>query len=128
MTDIWEWPRAHTVEWDPERDMHGPCYDGDTFRCFVDQGRGTAWPRGTIRLAGIDTPEIRASDEKERERAREARDYLAGLIPPGTALALASVGYDKYNDRCDAIVTRKSDGLVVNDAMVKAGHAVYRTY
>lgn len=128
MTDIWEWPRAHSVEWDPDRGMHGPCYDGDTFRCFVDQGRGTSWARGTIRLSGIDTPEIRSSDELERERARAARDYLASLIPPGTSLALTSVGYDKYNDRCDAVVTRNRDGLVVNDEMVRAGFAVYKSF
>lgn len=127
MSEVWEWPLAVTIGWS-DLTPFICCYDGDTFRVTVDLGRRTFWVRGTVRLAGIDSPEIRSTDPLERERARAARDYLAGLLPIATPISLRSIGYDKYQDRVDADVVRKEDGLLINAAMVDAGHAVYRTY
>ena len=119
MSEAWGWPRVVVVD-------H---YDGDTFFADVDQGRGTHWQRASIRLAGIDAPEMRRKGQVGPDPgAVEARDFLMGLLPTGAKVELSSVGYDKYGDRVDAIVVRKSDGLNVNEAMVSAGHAVHKDY
>jgi endonuclease YncB( thermonuclease family) len=107
--EVWEWPRALVVG-------H---YDGDTFYADVDLGRRTWWRRGSIRLFGIDTPELRPLEPG----AVEARDFLIATIPIGAQISLVSVGYDKYADRVDASVIRKSDGLNVNEHMIASGHA-----
>jgi endonuclease YncB( thermonuclease family) len=119
MTETWSWPRATVVD-------H---YDGDTFYADVDQGRGTHWQRASIRLAGIDAPELRRKGQVGPDPgAVAARDFLISLLPLGAKVELSSVGYDKYGDRVDAIVVRKSDGLNVNEAMVAVGYAVAKDY
>lgn len=114
---VWVWPVAEV-----SRDA----YDGDTIGIDVDLGRGLLWRSGhsNVRLAGIDAPELRDSQTDVRDAAYAARDYLRELLPVGTAVRLESVGYDKYEDRVDAIIVRVSDGLNVNQAMLDSGHAV----
>ena len=52
-------------------------YDGDTITVDFDLGLNV-WLKGqTIRLYGIDTPELRG---EEREKGLEARDYVRDLI------------------------------------------------
>lgn len=53
--------------------------DGDTFVAVVDLGYDVM-TRVRIRLAGVDTPELRGGSEEERARAVEARDFVAGAI------------------------------------------------
>ena len=52
-------------------------HDGDTIRCDIDLGFGTWIKNQTIRLAGIDAPEIRG---EERENGLKARDWLREQI------------------------------------------------
>lgn len=113
MTETWNWPRATVVD-------H---YDGDTFWADVDLGAELVRKRLPIRLAGIDSPELRPL----QPGAKEAKAKLINLIPVGSQVALSSIGYDKYGPRCDAIVTRP-DGLVVNDEMVATGHAIRKDF
>lgn len=117
MADIWEWPRVVCVEYDAAKNAGHSAYDGDTFRADVDLGADTFKRRMPVRLEGLDAPEVRSADPAEREAGKAARDFLRGLLPVGTAVELRSVGYDKYQPRVDAIVTRKDDGLVVNEAV-----------
>lgn len=127
MADVWEWPRAVCVEYDARNAGHS-VRDGDTFRVVADLGADMERRRLPVRLAGIDADELDDPDTSKRTRAYMARDFLRVLLPIGTQVALKSVGYDKYQPRVDAIVTRKSDGLEINKAMVDAGFAVYRKY
>ena len=48
-------------------------YDGDTVTVDIDLGFNTWMKDQTIRLYGIDTPELRG---EERERGLEVRDYI----------------------------------------------------
>lgn len=114
MTETWGWPRATVVD-------H---YDGDTFYADIDLGMELTRKRIPVRLAGIDTPELRPL----QPGAKEAKAYLVELIPVGTPVTLASVGYDKYAPRVDAITTRSRDGLNVNEKMVEAGHAIRKNF
>jgi micrococcal nuclease len=52
-------------------------YDGDSIRCDITLGFGICLHNEPIRLAGINTPEIRG---EEREQGLVARDRLRELI------------------------------------------------
>jgi endonuclease YncB( thermonuclease family) len=54
-------------------------YDGDTVWLTVDVGFRLSFT-DSFRLVGIDTPEIRTSDEDEKKRGYEARDALRNLM------------------------------------------------
>lgn len=114
MTETWEWARARVVG-------H---YDGDTLYADIDLGMEIVRKRMPVRLAGIDSPELRPL----QPGAREAKAYLESLVPISTKVSLTAVGYDKYGPRVDAVITRTSDGLNVNDAMVAGGFAVRKDF
>ncbi len=63
--------------------------DGDTVWAMIDIGLNTVL-RKKLRLHGIDAAELttRAGDE--------ARDYVAGLLPPGAAIVIRSYTTDAY--------------------------------
>ena len=54
-------------------------YDGDTVTV-----EAYPWPgleaKASVRVDGVDTPEIRGKCEAEKQKAIEARDYVKGLV------------------------------------------------
>lgn len=52
-------------------------YDGDTITVDIDLGLNTWVKDQTLRLYGIDTPEIRG---EEKEEGKKVRDWLRSLI------------------------------------------------
>lgn len=94
--------------------------DGDTIavRAHIWLGQELAIH---VRLAGIDTPELKGECESERARARAARDYLERLIAGGP-LTLVQIRYEKYAGRVMAHVTA-SDGADLSARMIASGHA-----
>lgn len=103
-------------------------YDGDTIMGTLDMGlahylgRNPA-PTYSIRLYGINAPELNSSDTTIRAAAYAARDYLRSLISPGEYIKVTSLGYDKYSMRIDGIPTTTT-GLNACQAMLDAGHAI----
>ncbi len=95
-------------------------YDGDTFQARIRVWLGTD-VTVYVRLVGVDTPELgrRAQCAEENERARAARDYLAGLIGSDPVI-LKDVRGDKYAGRVDAVVV--AHGLDVAGELIAAGH------
>lgn len=71
--------------------------DGDTV-----EARALIWPgqsvRVSVRIRGIDAPEIHSRCAREREAAGRARDMLAGLVAQGR-IALTNIGGGKYYGR-----------------------------
>jgi len=55
-------------------------YDGDTVRMDIDLGMGVWVQNHSIRLWGIDTPEIRTKDPEEKRRGYNARDALREMV------------------------------------------------
>lgn len=74
--------------------------DGDTVevraRIWLDE-----WIGVSVRLSGIDAPELHGRCPAEREKAAAARDYLSRLIE-GHALTLEDISPDKYAGRVEA--------------------------
>ena len=54
-------------------------YDGDTLRCCFDLGFGMRY-WNSIRLASVDTPEIRGGTELTKAAGRLARDRVRELV------------------------------------------------
>lgn len=92
------------------------CLDGDTMQ-LTDRRR--------VRLAGIDTPELRPNKGKGRPQyyAREARDLLVRLAR-GQQISLFAVDKE-HKDRYGRVVAdvRLADGRSLNGLMVREGAA-----
>ncbi len=69
-------------------------YDGDTVWLTVDVGFRLTFT-DSFRLVGINTPEVRSSDPREKERGYEARDALRKLLR-GKKLKVQTAKSGKY--------------------------------
>lgn len=77
-------------------------YDGDTLSV-----EAAIWPNlnwtGSVRVVGVDTPEIRGKCDQEKAMAVAARDYVRDLLVHKT-VRLTHVEDDKYGGRVAAKV------------------------
>jgi len=93
--------------------------DGDSLEV-----RATIWlgqsVQTVVRIADLDTPELRGACEREKELARAARDRLAAEAPPGSAVRLTDLKYDKYGGRILA-TTATWEGRNLANLMIEAG-------
>lgn len=75
-------------------------HDGDTLRVQV---KCPACPMlfrvWSVRLRGIDTPELTDNRPEFQAVAVEAREALAALCPQGAEVVLRDVSFDKYGGR-----------------------------
>jgi micrococcal nuclease len=92
--------------------------DGDTIDVVIG-GR-----EERVRMLGIDTPEVHLDGAPPECFGPEAAAFTESLLPPGTRVRLARdvVGRDHYG-RLLAHVYRLADGLLVNEAVLRAGYA-----
>ena len=97
------------------------CYDGDTCTFTIHGVQPIFGDKIGIRLAGIDTPEIRGQCPEEKQKAIEARDFLVQLLENAEEIILAEAERGKYF-RLVAVIY--ADGVNLNEEMVRAGHAV----
>lgn len=124
-------------------------YDGDTVNGVVDLGFNIRMDI-KIRLARIDTPELRDKDLAKKEAAYAARDYLRAFCEKyKDSLLVRTTKKGKYgrwigelliylpDHEYDSDIVEKSEDmgnspfdlyLNINDLLVKEGHAVYREY
>jgi len=100
-------------------------YDGDTVtisaRIYITETQTTKLFRFNVRLRGIDSPEIKTKNEKERYFAIQARDGLSAFIM-NEIVTLENIAYDKYGRILADII--KQDGTKVSDWMLEIGYAV----
>lgn len=87
------------------------CHDGDT--CVLDQTNGK---KTTLRLAGIDAPEVSSGGQPF---GKEAQEYLSGMIK-GKQVSVREIETDPY-DRTVAEIFLKDD--LVNIKLVQQGLA-----
>ena len=77
-------------------------YDGDTITV-----EAYLWPgleaKVSVRINGVDTPEIREKCEAEKQKAIEARDFVKKLIL-GKMITLQNIKHGKYANRVVANV------------------------
>lgn len=70
--------------------------DGDTFRCDIDEHSAIAGKNISIRLRGIDTPELRSKNPEERKSANLEKQRLSELLNNARVIELRNINRDKY--------------------------------
>lgn len=72
--------------------------DGDSVEVDIDLGFDVWLRRQSVRLSGIDAPELRSKDPDERGRANAARTALFGLLHAGeTFRPRATLRCERYD-------------------------------
>ncbi len=71
-------------------------YDGDTFRVNINSLPALIGKNIPIRVARIDTPEIKGKCQTERKLAITARDFVRNLLSNAKTIQLKNVSRGKY--------------------------------
>ena len=103
--------------------VDGDAHDGDTLTVIrlARTGPDTVTAeRVHVRLAHIDTPELRGGTEQSRAAARVARDRLRSLAPAGASAVLYDLGPDKYGRTLAQVDVA---GVNVGETLLREGHA-----
>jgi len=96
-------------------------YDGDTFRANIKGYPKIVGYRMSIRVLGIDTPEMRAKCSKEKELARAAKKLTVSLLRGAEHIELRNIKRGKYfRILADVYV----DGVSIADELLRGGYAV----
>ena len=96
--------------------------DGDTLDALIDLGFGVHIKR-RIRLKGIDSPESRTKDLKEKKLGLAAKRRLEELLGPSEGdFVLLSHGVGKYG-RCLGEIFIQEGEESVNQQLINEGHA-----
>ncbi|WP_254434803.1 thermonuclease family protein [Magnetospirillum sp. UT-4] len=95
--------------------------DGDTVavraRIWLGQDVET-----NVRILGIDTPETRGRCERERDLARQAKDFVTARLVVDDVITLNDVTHDKYGKRVVARVVT-GGGEDIGAGLISAGLA-----
>ena len=70
--------------------------DGDTFACDINEHSTIAGKNISIRLRGINTPELRSKDSEERKSAILEKQRLSDLLTNALVIELRNIDRDKY--------------------------------
>ncbi len=114
--------------------------DGDTVDCDIDLGFGVWLKNQRVRLYGINTPETRTKDLKEKQAGLAAHSRLVELLPKkflltsikdkkgkfGRILGIINIPQTKILDKDGEKV--KHIFLDVNKLLVEEGHAKKADY
>ena len=95
--------------------------DGDTVDVIVDLGF-SLFKKERCRVAGIDTPESRTRDKKEKVYGLEAKAYLKGLLSSAENLTVRTEKDGKYGRMLGWLYCDNIEGSI-NNLMIEAGYA-----
>ena len=104
------------------------CYDGDTCTLDIDLGMGIHRIGTTVRLFGINAPELRG---EEREAGIRSRDWLLARIRPGDEVMIHTQKDEngKYGRLLAEIYRVCNRGWCnVNQELIDSGMAEARDY
>jgi micrococcal nuclease len=98
--------------------------DGDTIDVLIDLGFDILF-QSRVRLAGIDTPESRTKDLKEKALGIESKEYLKKHLKDAKSVVIKTEKMDsseKYG-RILGWVYINGDTVSLNDIMINDGYA-----
>ena len=98
--------------------------DGDTIDVLIDLGFDILF-QSRVRLAGIDTPESRTKDLKEKSLGLESKEYLKKYLKDAKSVIIKTEKMDsseKYG-RILGWVYIDGDTVSLNDKMINDGYA-----
>lgn len=96
------------------------CYDGDT--CYIIyESLPESLQKMSIRVLGIDTPEIKGKCDKEKELALEAREFANSVFKTAKNIEFKDLKWDKYGGRVLSNVYL--DGKLYSELIIAKGLA-----
>ncbi len=98
--------------------------DGDTIDVLIDLGFDILF-QSRVRLAGIDTPESRTKDLKEKALGLESKEYLKKALKDAKSVVIKTEkmnSSEKYG-RILGWIYVDGDSISVNDKMIESGYA-----
>lgn len=96
-------------------------YDGDTFRANIKGFPAVIGEHMSIRINGIDTPELRGKCDKEKQLARLAKQFTVERLRAANSVVLKNIKRGKY---FRLIADVYVDGVSLGEQLIKQGHAV----
>jgi endonuclease YncB( thermonuclease family) len=95
-------------------------YDADTFKVSIPEWPDVIGKSISVRILGIDAPEMRGKCQSEKEAARAAKQYTVEKLRSAEIVELRGIQRGKYfRILADVYV----DGDKLGEMLVKAGHA-----
>ena len=95
-------------------------YDADTFRANIKDYPPIVGERISIRVNGIDAPEIRGKCESEKIAAQKAKQFTVEALRSAKAVELRNIERGKYFRILADVYT---DGKNLAEDLIKSGHA-----
>jgi micrococcal nuclease len=96
-------------------------YDGDTITFNLPELHPIIGEKISIRVNGIDTPEIRGKCEKEKYDAKQAKEMVADILKDAEQIVLRNMERGKYFRIAADVI---ADGENLGDVLVEAGVAI----
>ncbi|MEQ8390408.1 MAG: thermonuclease family protein [Thalassospira sp.] len=105
----------------PLREYNGEfAYDGDTIYVAIPGLPGEI-ANMSVRVRGVDTPEIRGKCESEKQLAQQARDYARTRLKSAKAVEFCEPEWGRYGGRVVASV--RIDGSPLDLDLISNGFA-----
>ena len=96
--------------------------DGDTIDISIDLGFSLT-KKERVRLAGIDTPEKRTKNPKEKEMGYQATEFLEMHLMEATRLTVKTEKDGKYGRMLGWLYKTDEDTTSINQIMIDKGYA-----
>lgn len=99
-------------------------YDGDTFKVNLPCTQDIFCRDMSVRVNGIDTPEMKTKSSCEKQKAKEAQALTKDILSKGPVI-LKNCQRDKYfRLLCDVSVLGKNQGYNLSEELINANLAV----
>jgi len=96
--------------------------DGDTIDISIDLGFDLT-KKERVRLAGIDTPEKRTKNQKEKEMGYQATEFLEMHLMEATKLTVRTEKDGKFGRMLGWLYKSDEDTMSINQIMIDKGYA-----
>ena len=96
--------------------------DGDTIDISIDLGFDLT-KKERVRLAGIDTPEKRTKNQKEKEMGYQATEFLEMHLMEATKLTVRTEKDGKFGRMLGWLYKTDKDTMSINQIMIDKGYA-----
>jgi len=96
--------------------------DGDTIDISIDLGFDLT-KKERVRLAGIDTPEKRTKNDKEKEMGYQATEFLEMHLMEATKLTVKTEKEGKFGRMLGWLYKSEEDTMSINQIMIDKGYA-----
>lgn len=95
-------------------------YDADTFRVNIKDYPPIVGERVSIRVNGVDAPEIRGKCESEKIAAQKAKQFTVEALRSAKIVELRNIERGKY---FRILADVYADGNSLAEGLIKSGHA-----